>query len=68
MLVFLESKSLITKMIIPITNTIHVLMMVRPSYFQSKKDYITQKEWGNLWSQSLKVDYAPVVDVGTVKE
>ncbi|MCE2250294.1 protein rep, partial [Streptococcus thermophilus] len=25
---------------------IHVLMMVRPSYFQSKKDYITQKEWG----------------------
>ncbi|MCE2206297.1 protein rep, partial [Streptococcus thermophilus] len=23
---------------------IHVLMMVRPSYFQSKKDYITQKE------------------------
>ncbi|MGZ0940702.1 protein rep [Streptococcus thermophilus] len=43
-------------------------MMVRPSYFQSKKDYITQKEWGNLWSQSLKVDYAPVVDVGAVKE
>ncbi len=68
MLAFLESKSLITKMIIPITHTIHVLIMVRPSYFQSKKDYITQKEWGNLWSQSLKVDYAPVVDVGAVKE
>ncbi|MGZ1052912.1 protein rep, partial [Streptococcus thermophilus] len=35
---------------------IHVLMMVRPSYFQSKKDYITQKEWSDMWSQSLKVD------------
>lgn len=47
---------------------IHVLMMVRPSYFQSKKDYITQKEWSDMWSQSLKVDYAPMVDIRTVKE
>lgn len=47
---------------------IHVLMMVRPSYFQSKKDYITQKEWGDMWSQSLKVSYMPMVDIRTVKE
>lgn len=47
---------------------IHVLLMVRPSYFQSKKDYITQKEWGEMWSQSLKVDYVPMVDVRAVKE
>lgn len=47
---------------------IHVLMMVRPSYFQSKKDYITQKEWSDLWSQSLKVDYTPMIDIRTVKE
>ncbi|MDA3766654.1 protein rep [Streptococcus thermophilus] len=47
---------------------IHVLMMVRPSYFQSKKDYITQKEWSDMWSQSLKVDYAPMIDIRTVKE
>ena len=47
---------------------IHVLMMVRPSFFQSKKDYITQKEWGYMWSQSLKVDYIPMVDVRAVKE
>lgn len=47
---------------------IHVLMMVRPSYFQSKKDYITQKEWGDMWSQSLKVSYTPMVDIRTVKE
>lgn len=47
---------------------IHVLMMVRPSFFQSKKDYITQKEWSDMWSQSLKVDYIPMVDVRAVKE
>ena len=47
---------------------IHVLMMVRPSYFQSKKDYITQKEWSDMWSQSLKVDYIPMIDIRTVKE
>ena len=47
---------------------IHVLMMVRPSYFQSKKDYITQKDWSDMWSQSLKVDYVPMIDIRTVKE
>lgn len=47
---------------------IHVLMMVKPSFFQSKKDYITQKEWSDMWSQSLKVDYVPMVDIRTVKE
>ena len=47
---------------------IHVLMMVRPSFFQSKKDYITQKEWSDMWSQSLKVDYVPMVDIRIVKE
>lgn len=47
---------------------IHVLMMVRPVYFQSKNDYIKQEEWGQMWSQSLKVEYVPVVDVRAVKE
>lgn len=47
---------------------IHVLLMVRPSFFQSKKDYINQKEWGEMWSQSLKVDYIPMVDIRAVKE
>lgn len=47
---------------------IHVLMMVKSSYFKTKLDYITQEEWGNLWSQSLKVDYVPMVDIRAVKE
>lgn len=46
---------------------IHVLMMVRPAYFKGGS-YISQEEWGVLWSQSLKVDYVPMVDIRTVKE
>ncbi|WP_449463614.1 protein rep [Streptococcus suis] len=46
---------------------IHVLMMVKSSYF-NKGDYIKQEEWGKLWSQSLKVDYVPMVDIRVVKE
>ncbi|MFU2206912.1 protein rep [Streptococcus pluranimalium] len=47
---------------------IHVLMMIRPSYFQGKNDYISQKEWGEMWSKSLKVDYYPIVDIRVVKQ
>ncbi|MEX5398790.1 protein rep [Streptococcus sp. ZJ93] len=47
---------------------IHVLMMVRPAYFQSKNDYIKQEDWGQMWAQSLKVDYIPLVDIRAVKE
>lgn len=47
---------------------IHVLMMIRPSYFRSSADYISQKEWGEMWSQSLKVNYFPIVDIRVVKQ
>lgn len=47
---------------------VHVLLMVRPSYFNSKDNYITREEWGEMWSQSLKVDYVPMVDIRAVKE
>lgn len=48
---------------------IHVLMMVKPNYFNGRGDnYINQEEWGQMWSQSLKVDYVPMVDVRAVKE
>lgn len=46
---------------------IHILLMVRASYFSSKENYITQKEWGDLWAKSLKVDYVPMVDIRAVK-
>ena len=47
---------------------IHVLMMVKSSYFARKSNYISQKDWGDMWSQSLKVDYVPMVDIRAVKE
>lgn len=47
---------------------IHVLMMVKSSYFKGKENYITQKEWSDMWSQSLKVSYKPMIDIRTVKE
>lgn len=47
---------------------IHVLLMVKSSYFKSKNDYITQEEWADMWANSLKVDYVPIVDIRAVKE
>ena len=48
---------------------IHVLMMVKSNYFSGRgNNYITQKEWSDMWSQSLKVDYTPMVDIRIVKE
>ena len=47
---------------------IHVLMMVKSSYFKSSDDYLSQKEWSEMWSQSLKVDYFPIVDIRGVKQ
>lgn len=47
---------------------IHVLMMVKSRYFKTSDDYISQKEWGEMWSRSLKVDYYPIVDIRGVKQ
>lgn len=54
------------------TNTyhphIHVLMMVKSSYFSGAgENYISQEEWWQLWAKSLKVDYLPIVDIRVVK-
>lgn len=44
----------------------HALLMVPPTYFQA--DYLKQHEWAELWQQSLRVDYRPVVDVRVIKQ
>lgn len=46
---------------------LHVLLMVRPAYFQSKNDYIRQSDWVALWQKAMKLDYEPGVDIRTVK-
>jgi plasmid rolling circle replication initiator protein Rep len=44
----------------------HVLMMVPSGYFKGGS-YIKTERWAELWQESLRVDYLPVVDVRTVK-
>lgn len=46
---------------------VHVLLMVKSSYFKNSDSYISQEEWSQMWSQSLKVDYVPTVDIRAVK-
>lgn len=45
---------------------IHVMMMVKSSYFGGEY-YISQNEWTEMWQQSAKLDYKPIVDVRKVK-
>lgn len=46
---------------------LHVLLMVRPSYFQAKADYVNQEEWTKFWQKAMKLDYIPMVDIRAVK-
>lgn len=41
---------------------IHCVICVNKSYFKSK-NYISQKEWCEIWKHYLKIDYIPNVDV-----
>lgn len=45
----------------------HVMIAVNKSYFTDKDYYIKQADWVNIWQQSLRVDYTPIVDVRTVR-
>jgi hypothetical protein len=40
-------------------------MMVRPSYFG--KGYVTQARWTELWKESARLDYTPIVYVQAIK-
>lgn len=46
---------------------IHAILMMKPSYFNSKDNYITQEEYAKLWADCLKLDYKPVCDVRKVR-
>lgn len=47
---------------------LHVLLMVTPTYFKNKENYISQEEWTDMWQQSAKLDYTPIVNIKAVKE
>jgi len=44
----------------------HVLIMVRPSYFG--KGYVKQERWTELWKESARLNYTPIVHVQAVKD
>jgi plasmid rolling circle replication initiator protein Rep len=44
----------------------HAVLAVPESYF--KKNYISQVRWTELWAQSARLDYAPLVDVRSIKK
>lgn len=44
---------------------IHCIVAVSPSYF--KNQYKTQKEWSEIWQNCCNLDYAPIIDIRTVK-
>lgn len=44
----------------------HTLLAVNKSYFTGR-DYLSKDAWTDLWRQSLKADYEPVLDVRRVK-
>ncbi len=43
----------------------HILGLVPASYFT--RNYVTQQEWTEMWKQSLRVDYTPIVNIKKVK-
>ena len=44
----------------------HAILVVNKSYFK-KSIYVKHNEWVELWRQSIRVDYAPKVNVKKVK-
>lgn len=43
----------------------HVLLAVKPSYFNNF--YINKREWSSLWENALKTNSSVVIDIRTVK-
>lgn len=46
---------------------LHVIFAVRPNFFAGKQNYMTKKEWIELWQKALNVDYKPQTDIRAIK-
>ena len=44
----------------------HCLLMVKPSYFGHA--YISQEKWTQMWKESMRIDYTPIVHVKAIKQ
>ena len=45
----------------------HILVMVKPTYFKNSENYVSQKELTEFWQRALKINYVPVVNIKSVK-
>jgi len=45
----------------------HVLLLVKSTYFKSKATYVDQSKWRELWQKAMSTDYLPVVNVKAIK-
>lgn len=45
---------------------LHVLLMVRPSYFKGGH-YFSHSEWQSMWKKAMKLDYDPMVNIQVIK-
>lgn len=46
----------------------HVLLIVEPSYFDTRLNkYLKKDDFAQMWQKALKVDYVPVCDVRIIK-
>lgn len=45
----------------------HCLLMVDKTYFTGRR-YLSQSRWSELWQQSMRLNYTPIVDVRKVKD
>lgn len=46
---------------------LHVIFVVKSTFFKNKQNYMTKKEWIELWQQALGVDYKPQTDIRAIK-
>ena len=46
---------------------LHVIFAVKSTFFKNSSNYMTKKEWINLWQQALGVDYKPQTDIRAIK-
>lgn len=46
---------------------LHVIFAVKSTFFKNKQNYMTKKEWIELWQKALNVDYKPQTDIRAIK-
>lgn len=45
----------------------HILVMVKSTYFKNSDNYLTHKQWQEMWQRAMKVDYEPMISVEAIK-